>query len=237
MHVNKKLTLVLCAFFTVLLGSVFMNHQLASLDKSSENTASRSDNDQLIESKNSEERGRYKIVIDPGHGGEDPGATGASGLYEKDFTLSLSKEIARALEKEPEIDVYMTREDDRFISSDESERPMFANDHDADLFLSIHGNTFETAEVTGTTTFYYWDSSRAFAETMHRHVLGATGFDDRGVLRGNFFVIREATMPAVLLEIGYLTNPEEERQMLDKPFQQSLARSITAGVKEYLEIE
>ncbi|MCR1897423.1 N-acetylmuramoyl-L-alanine amidase [Irregularibacter muris] len=179
----------------------------------------------------------YKVVIDPGHGGKDPGATGASGLYEKDFTLSLSKEIARLLEEEPQIEVHMTRKDDTFLSAEERYRPNFANDLKADLYISIHGNTFTDPNLSGTQSFYYHDNSQAFAQLMHQYVMNASGFKDQGVQKGDYFVLRDTNMPAALLEIGYLTNPQEEQKMLRKDFQRSVAASICEGIKEYLEIE
>jgi N-acetylmuramoyl-L-alanine amidase len=179
----------------------------------------------------------YKVVIDPGHGGKDMGATGASGLYEKDFALSLSKKVKDFLEKEPNIEVYMTRDEDTFISTVDRYRPEYANELDADLFISIHGNTYEDANVSGIEAFYYHEKFKSFAKTVYEKVVNSTGFKDRGVKNNDFFVVKYTEMPSVLLEIGYLTNPEEEQQMLDNEFQNSTAQAICEGVKEYLEIE
>lgn len=180
------------------------------------------------------ENAKYIVVIDPGHGGEDPGATGVSGKYEKDFTLSLSKKVASVLEKESEIEVHMTREEDTFISSKGSLRAKFANELNADLFISIHGNTFTDPDLSGTQTFYYHDNSKPFAEAMHQHMVNATRFIDQGVNKGNYFVLRDSNMPSVLLEIGYLTNALEEQKMLREDFQETIADSISVGIKEYL---
>ncbi|MBZ2174647.1 N-acetylmuramoyl-L-alanine amidase [Schnuerera sp. xch1] len=179
----------------------------------------------------------FKVVIDPGHGGKDVGATGTSSLYEKDFTLSLSKKVNEILEKEEKIEVYMTREDDTFISTEDKYRAKFANELDADLYISIHGNTFESPNVSGTESYYYHEKFKSFAEIMHKNVVSSTGFNDRGVRKKDLFVVRYTDMPSVLLEIGYLTNPQEEQIMLNDEFQYSVAESICDGVKEYLEIE
>ncbi|MGB8451614.1 MAG: N-acetylmuramoyl-L-alanine amidase [Anaerocolumna sp.] len=181
-------------------------------------------------------KGMVKVVIDPGHGGIDVGATGASGLYEKDFTLSLSKKIKEVLEKEEKIQVYMIREDDTFISTEDNYRSKFANELEVDLYISIHGNTYEDPNVSGTESFYYHKEFKSFAETMHKNVVSATGFNDRGVKKGDLFVVRDTDMPSVLLEIGYLTNPQEEQTMLNEEFQDSVTEAIGNGVKEYLEI-
>lgn len=175
----------------------------------------------------------YKVVIDAGHGGEDVGATGASGQYEKNFTLSVAKKVSKLLEQNPHIQVYMTRSDDSFISQESRHRPIYANDLNADLFLSIHANTFTDSSVSGTETFYYHPYSLKFAEIMQKNLVQATGFKDRGVKKEDLFVIKDTTMPAVLLEIGYLTNPQDESQMWTEDFQDRVATAIVDGIKEY----
>lgn len=176
----------------------------------------------------------FKIVLDPGHGGEDPGAEGASGSYEKDFNLSLATKIKNELADEANVFVYMTREDDIFLSSETRDRTNIANELQADLFLSIHANTFADPTVSGTETFYYDESSKAWADIIHRQVAAATGFRDRGVRQENFFVLTDTNMPAALVEVGYITNPQEEQTMLTESFQQSVAESIADGIREYL---
>ncbi|WP_085523739.1 N-acetylmuramoyl-L-alanine amidase family protein [Tuberibacillus sp. Marseille-P3662] len=175
----------------------------------------------------------YKVVIDPGHGGKDKGSTSASGRYEKAFTLSLGKKVEKMLKKEPDIKVYMTRDDDSFISQTSRYRPKFANKLNADIFISIHGNTFSNPDVSGTQTFYYHDGSLPLAETMQKHVAKATGFSDRGVKRKDLFVVRDTNMPAVLIEVGFLSNPQDEAKMYTDPFQKRVAASIVDGIKEY----
>lgn len=178
----------------------------------------------------------YKVVIDPGHGGKDRGATGVSGKDEKDFTLQLSQKVKELAQQEPRIEVYLTRTDDRFLSSIDRTRPEFANQIGADLFISIHGNTYTDPDVSGTETYYYRKESLKLAKIMHRHVAGATGFRDRGVKKEDFFVVKDTKMPAVLLEVGYVTNPQDEAQMFTDEFQYRIAASILDGMKEYLKI-
>ncbi|GIO28312.1 N-acetylmuramoyl-L-alanine amidase family protein [Ornithinibacillus bavariensis] len=176
----------------------------------------------------------YKVVIDAGHGGEDPGAIGASGSYEKDYTLSLSKKVKELLAREPQVEVYMTREEDVFLSSETRERPNFANSLSADIFVSIHGNTFDDPTVSGTETYYYHQNSKLLANKIHQQLIEVTGFRDRGVKKENYFVLKDTTMPAVLLEVGYLTNPQEEEKLLSEQFQQSVAEAIRDGIMDYL---
>lgn len=176
----------------------------------------------------------FKVVIDPGHGGKDVGSTGASGLYEKDFTLSLAKKVKEVMGEE-KIEVYLIREDDTFIPQKDMHRPEFIKELDADLYIAIHGNAYESANISGTETYYYHNKFKAFAKIMHKNVVGSTVFKDRGVRKKDLFVMRNTDIPSVLLEIGYLTNPQEEQIMFTDEFQYSVAKAICAGVKEYLE--
>ncbi|QTM98276.1 N-acetylmuramoyl-L-alanine amidase [Sediminibacillus dalangtanensis] len=177
----------------------------------------------------------FKVVIDPGHGGKDNGATGASGRYEKNFTLSLSKKVQKLLEDEPEIEVLMTRTDDSFLSQESRYRPKYANKQNADVFISIHGNIFSDPDVSGTETFYYHKHSRQLAQTIQKHVVEATEFRDRGIKKEELFVVKDTEMPASLIEVGYMTNPQEESKMWTDEFQSRVATSIVEGIKEYRE--
>lgn len=179
----------------------------------------------------------YSVVIDPGHGGRDPGAEGASGAYEKHFTLSLSQKVMDLLE-ETDIQGYMTRTDDSAVSLED--RVKFANDLNADLFISIHGNTYKGI-ATGTETFYWQQNSKQFADTIHQHVVAATEFRDRLVKRHPYRVLNDEPdngepikVPAVLLELGYLSTASEEKIMLTDQFQDKVAAAIVAGIKQYL---
>ncbi|GIP03327.1 hypothetical protein J28TS4_17340 [Paenibacillus lautus] len=178
----------------------------------------------------------YKIVIDPGHGGKDHGATGASGKFEKDFTLQVARKVEELAKQEQLIEVYLTRSDDRFMSSVDRERPEIANQLGADLFISIHGNTYEDPGVSGTETYYYEDS-QFLAEIMQKHVVQTSGFRDRGVKKEDFFVLKDTNMPAALIEMGYLTNPQEENEMLTEDFQYRVASSILDGMIEALNLK
>ncbi|QOS98681.1 N-acetylmuramoyl-L-alanine amidase [Brevibacterium sp. JNUCC-42] len=176
----------------------------------------------------------YKIVIDPGHGGKDHGAESVSGQAEKDFTLQLARKVKELLEQDLRMKVYLTRSDDSFLSSIDRKRPEFSNQMGADLFLSIHGNTYTDSTVSGTETYYYRPESLPFAESIHKHVIEATGFRDRGVKKEDFFVVKDTEMPAVLLEVGYLTNPMEEQKLLKEDFQYRIATSIIEGIQDCL---
>src|SRR5690606_36661671 len=116
-----------------------------------------------IEKKNPEQaktEPKRKLAIDSAHSGEDSGCSGASGSLETECTLSLSQKVEQLLNQDPEIQVFMTKENDVFLSAEEKIRPQFANDLGADIFVSIHGNTFTDPSVSGTESFYYHDEDK-----------------------------------------------------------------------------
>ncbi|WP_449354701.1 N-acetylmuramoyl-L-alanine amidase family protein [Virgibacillus natechei] len=210
---------------------IFLILILSACSGNSDNNNNTKDSSNNSENKNT----AFKVVIDPGHGGKDNGATGASGQYEKSFTLSLSKKVEKLLDQESEMEVFMTRTDDSFISQESRYRPKYANKLNADVFVSIHGNTFSNPSVSGTETFYYNNNSRQFAQILQKHVVESTGFRDRGLKKKDLFVVRDTEMPAALIEVGYLTNPSDESEMRTDDLQSRVAASIVEGIKEYKE--
>ncbi|CAH1217245.1 hypothetical protein PAECIP111893_04241 [Paenibacillus plantiphilus] len=180
-----------------------------------------------------ESNGRKLIVLDAGHGGTDPGTTGISGKLEKHFNLALTLKVEALLRQIPGVDVVLTRSDDTFIPL--GDRAVIANNLQAALFISLHGNSvLSSPTVRGTETLYYNDSSKPLANILHRHLLAAAGFKDRTVKYKSLKVLRDATMPAALLEIGFLSNAEEESIMHTEEFQNRVASAIVTGIKEYL---
>ncbi|WP_173184672.1 N-acetylmuramoyl-L-alanine amidase family protein [Paenibacillus alginolyticus] len=174
------------------------------------------------------------VVIDAGHGDNDPGALSITGKHEKDFTLATAKKVEQLLVQDKRVNVLMTRSDDTFIPLDG--RVSFANDIQSDLFLSIHGNSAKAA-VSGTETYYNRPESIAFANVIHKNVVAAAGFPDRKVRQADFRVITKTTMPAVLVEVGYLSNKNDESAMYKEAFQDKVAVSIVAAIKEYLNLK
>ncbi|MFC4101208.1 N-acetylmuramoyl-L-alanine amidase [Paenibacillus xanthanilyticus] len=176
--------------------------------------------------------GKRVVVLDAGHGGSDPGTIGYTKTQEKAFTLALALKIERLFQNDPDIQIVMTRTDDSYPTL--SERSQLANRLGADLFLSIHANSVKNKpDVSGTESFYYHDNSKAFAEMMHQYLLGATGFKDRKVKKQSFQVLRETTMPAALLEVGFLSNQVEEQIIFTEEFQDRVAQSVADGIRAY----
>ncbi len=169
------------------------------------------------------------VVIDAGHGGDDPGAIGAGGVHEKDVNLSVALKVATLLEQRG-VAVLMTRQRDQFIELEE--RAAIANRHRADLFVSIHADSAPNHQAEGFTVYVSRsaspDSHKA-AQTINRAMSG-TGSDSRGIREADYRVLVQTTCPAVLVELGYLSNPTDARHLQDVAFQNRLAQAITEGI-------
>lgn len=231
----KKGVSIIAIILSVLVIAL-LYHFFSGEGNANERQASLNDRSGEMKTVNHQPGTAYKVVIDPGHGGKDNGATGASGNFEKNFTLEIAREVEELAKQESQIEVYLTRAEDRFISSVDRERPEIANQLGADLLISIHGNTYEDPSVSGTVTYYYHDNSKFLAEIMQKHMVQTTRFQDRGVKKEEFFVLKDTDMPAVLIEMGYLTNPQEEMEMLSEDLQNLIASSIIDGIKEALNL-
>jgi N-acetylmuramoyl-L-alanine amidase len=178
--------------------------------------------------------GQVVIIIDPGHGGPDPGAIGIGGLREKDIVLPLSRQVAQLLQQQG-MYVVMTRQDDRDLGLEP--RVQIAERANADLFVSIHANAISLSrpDVNGIETYYYSDRGRRLAQFIHRSMVQATGRPDRGVRQARFYVIRNTSMPAVLLETGFVTGGQDARLLADPAFQRQMAEAIARGILEYVQ--
>ena len=183
------------------------------------------------------------ITLDPGHGGSDPGAIGASGLKEKQITLEISMRVKELLEKEG-ANVYMTRTTDKDVyapnASDRAElqaRVNVAEKHNSDLFLSLHINSSVNKSVGGFSSYYYpkTDNDLKIAKTIQDKFAKNFGVDNLGVRQANFYVVKRCSMPATLLEMCFISNPKEEKLMKSKWFQKKTARLIVEGVKNYFD--
>ena len=211
-----------------------------------------------------------RIVIDPGHGGQDYGTSSASGLHEKELVLDVSKRLATLLRQSLGAEVILTRADDSFVSLEQ--RTVMANEKKADLFISVHANSSPAHSASGVETFYLnfaaspgalevagrenassrknvhelhdllqkialnakLDESREFATRVQNAlVTGDTRGRNRGVKRAPFIVLIGADMPAILTEIGFVSNPAEEANLRKPEYRQKLAEQIFNGVAGY----
>jgi N-acetylmuramoyl-L-alanine amidase CwlD len=178
------------------------------------------------------------IVIDPGHGGSDTGAM-HNGLVEKVLTLDISLRL-RTLLVDRGWTVKMTRETDRDVVAPDDDartelqgRCDIANNAGARLFVSVHVNAFTSASLNGTTTYYYKPGDETFAADVQRRLIPLLGTQDDGVKRENLYVVRHTTMPAILVETAFLSNPEDATRLRNPAFLQNIAEGIADGIGDY----
>ena len=178
---------------------------------------------------------KFLVVIDPGHGGPDPGAIGIGGIRETDVVLEVSK-IVKKLLSDKGVKVRLTRKNE--VDLDLPARVSFANKKDADIFVSIHANASrgKRRDINGLETFYFrgW-KGRLLAKRIQKQILRVSpGSPDRGVKQGRFYVIKNTRMPAVLVEIGFLTGRLDARRLEKNVHRKRLAYAIAKGILEYL---
>jgi len=184
------------------------------------------------------------VIVDPGHGGPDTGALGATGTYEKNNTLPVGLNLASLL-RSAGAQVTLTRSTDVTPAvgpyselSDLQARTKIANDQKADLFISLHNDASSNPEPGGTTTYYSSASSvatqsKAFADSMQREVVKAMALNNRGVRDAPFYVLKNTKMPAVLVEIGFISNPSEEKLLGAPDVQKKVALGVYRGILSF----
>ena len=185
-----------------------------------------------LESRGAKSRGYYKVFIDAGHGGTDPGALGY-GYRESDLNLQVAKKVESKL-KSKGIDVKMSRNSDIFYSL--SERAEMANDYGADAFVSIHQNSAEAKSANGIETYYNRkkEEDRPLSNDIQKQVISQTGANNRGVKNAEFTVLVKSEMISALVECGFITNESEVKKLSDPSYQDKLATGIANGIEEYL---
>jgi len=173
------------------------------------------------------------IVVDAGHGGRDPGYVGPTGIFEKFLNLKIALKLQEFLKKAG-AKVIMTRTKD--ISTKDSKIVRLANSKRADLFVDIHLNCYFHPRIGGTETYYFNPRSRKFAQIMQKAVCQTIKRSNRGIKKVAYYTIHHTKMPSVLVESVYLTNPNEEKLILQPEFQSQVAYGMYKGIKEYVKI-
>lgn len=180
-------------------------------------------------------RGRFRVVLDPGHGGPDPGAVGIGGLRETDVVLDVGLQVAQLLQSRG-VQVLLTRTSE--VDVDLPPRVALANRSGADLFVSLHANalSLDRPDVNGIETFYFQGGrSYELAISIQQQLMAVSpGTPDRGARPGRFFVIRRTVMPSVLTEMGFVTGEIDAPRLADARFRQSLAAAIAKGILNVL---
>ena len=177
-------------------------------------------------------RGKVVVLIDPGHGGKDPGAIGIGGVREKDIILPISQRIAEFLQQNG-VQVVLTRNSDYFVTL--PGRVQMAERVGADVFVSIHANSAGAGrpDVSGLETYYY-DNGLSLARVVHNSILQSVNVRDRGVRRARFYVLRKSSMPSILVETGYLTGRDDVSKLQSAAYQRQMADAIARGILQYL---
>lgn len=174
------------------------------------------------------------VVLDAGHGGKDNG-TAYDDILEKDINLSVVLKV-KALLQEKGVQVILTRDSDEFITL--SGRAEVANQADADLFVSIHCNFYEDdSAIRGLECYYYQDGveGKQYADAIFDSIEESGTITVRDTRSGDFYVLRNTSSPAVLIEIGYLSNDQERKNLTSDAYQDKLAEELTEGILSGLE--
>ncbi len=175
-------------------------------------------------------RGGFTVVVDAGHGGKDIGANRV-GVYEKNLNLSVALKLKQALEAKG-VRVIMTRSSDMFLEL--SQITGITNRVQPDAFVSVHTNASVNSAIDGLETYYYTPQSRGLAFKVHNKLINRVSAPDRGVRTAKFYVIHHTAVPAILCEMGYISNPAERAELQTEQRQRATAEAIAQGVVEFL---
>ena len=182
------------------------------------------------------DRRRGLIYIDAGHGGNDPGAVG-NGIQEKDVVLPISLDLGQALQSMG-YSVYYTRTDD--VEIDLEPRVASAESINADIFVSIHANSLaaKNSDISGIETYYARGSAigKELADYVHTQIIENTGASDRSVRSAGFYVIARTSMPAILVETGFVTNADEAANLNNPSYQKRMAEAIAKGIDQFMRV-
>lgn len=223
------------------------------------------------------------VAIDPGHGGKDVGAVGASGVMEKDLTLAVAKELKRQIDAQPGMRAVLTRDGDYFVSL--TKRPQIARELNADVFLSLHADSYKDRKISGAA--FYVTSNKGASSHLAKFVAAHSNSSDHHLLDGvewwnrqqansigqaamsssiddsqklgyqlkqgfkqagvrlqhaqvqsaNFMVLKNIDMPSVLVEMGFISNPEQDQLLQHSTYQARLASSLVSGLVKFVEVQ
>jgi N-acetylmuramoyl-L-alanine amidase len=170
------------------------------------------------------------VVVDAGHGGHDRGGAPGQRVPEKPYTLDVALRLADIL-RQNGYHVVLTRDGDYFVGL--RERCEIANAQSNAVFVSVHFNGAPRVAANGVETYYYSSQSAELAASVHRRLLAATGLLDRHIRRRGFFVIRNTRIPSILVEPGFLSNPESAARVAGSgAYRQRLADAIARGIMD-----
>ncbi len=188
--------------------------------------------------------GKTVIVIDSGHGGVDPGKVGVSGSLEKDINLSIAKKVKTILEKKNYF-IVMTREADKGLYEEQDKNKKIADlkarvalieETNPKMVVSIHQNSYGSAGVKGAQVFYYSGSEegKRIGDLMQETIKTAINDGNHRMAKGNssYYMLCKTKVPLIIVECGFLSNPEEEKLLKDEKYQQKMAEAIATGIEK-----
>lgn len=193
------------------------------------------------------QKAQYCICIDSGHGGNDPGKIGVAGTKEKEVNLAIALKLKKSLEKQ-NIRVVMTRTDDRNLAdangtnektSDMKNRVAKMDSEQPDAVISIHQNSYTDSTAKGAQVFYYSESEKGkkLAEVLQKSLIENADPENHRMAKANtsYYILKNTSAPTVIVECGFLSNPEEERLLNTAQYQEKLVDALQKGICEYLE--
>jgi N-acetylmuramoyl-L-alanine amidase len=184
----------------------------------------------------------YKVVLDAGHGGYDPGAAGQMGFKEKDITLAVTLKVGNILAKNGVETIYTRTSDNITWSTNETQnlqaRCDISNTAKPDYFVSIHANSFSNPEAVGIETYYFKGSAAGekLAQTVQSELIKETGRVDRKIKTAGYYVLNKVDTTAILIETSFISNPEEEKLLATEAYQNKLSKAISTGILKSLGI-
>ncbi len=173
---------------------------------------------------------KNKVILDAGHGGSDYGAI-REGINEKDITLDVTQRVDAILRSKG-YKTALVRDDDTYVSLED--RVAFSENENSEIFVSIHVNSAVSTDPYGVETHYYHDYSKELAEIIHKHLAKGLDTKDRGLFKSKFYVINHTTVPAILVEMGFISNDSERNELVTDSRRQKTAKAIAEGIIEYL---
>ncbi len=242
-----ELTMTLCllaaAFILARQGAILVQTTAASKESSNESIESSES------SKSSESTNKLCIVVDAGHGGSDPGKVGINDALEKDINLALALKL-KALLEEDNIDVVLTRDSDAGLYSesatnkkieDMQKRCQIITDANPVFTISLHQNSYPTADIKGAQVFYYGQSAKGkeLAELIQKNLIAEVDPENHREAKANesYYLLKKTPTPTVIVECGFLSNEEEAALLLTDDYQNQLVYAIHLGILEYLQAE
>lgn len=188
----------------------------------------------------------HVVMLDPGHGGYDPGTITSQGVYEKEINLQIAQKVKEMLEPSG-IEVFLTREEDidhvpdgvkgrkTKKQVDLNRRIELAMEVKADVFVSLHVNATASGQQSGAETFYHCQSEfgKSLAEFIQQELIKISGMNRRIAKPGDFYIIKNTSMPAVIVEVGYLSSLKERKKLQQSWYQDQLSRAIAKGIANY----